>query len=554
MSRTTRVSLLKFAKARATGLGATLALLTAGASQTLWRRLGILVFVALALTTAMNFARATPRITTDADFAVTEIYTRLATEGRLVDGPYSRFGWHHPGPLYFYLQAPLYAVSGYRAAALYVGALGINLTALLLLAWVIGRHNHGPLLPLLLAACVAFAWRAPRFLASPWTAHVPVLPAISFLALSAATASGRPWLLPATVLVGSFVAQTHVAFVPIIGGLCAGVLALWFLDRRPQRRSLERILNASAWLCVALWLLPIIEALSNRGGNFVALLCFFVVDGRQTHTFAEALSSWSYGLTGVFQPDFALPWGGHFIATHLWWAIPCSVGQLLALAGVARRDRRSGRRFEACLAVFSLVACISGLWALTRIQGDIVDHEIFWLAPFGAVNVAIISAAGFHALQDAGLIRCKDGTRIWAAACALALLVAVSVGVRDLRSFVAFELRRSQRTAIPAAHESIRRYIREHDVRSPLIKIEGSVWSVAAGVLVGVQQDGTPFAVTREWVPMFTDAFAATGREDAVITIGTAGHRRDERPGSVLLLENGSIYVEAMKIAPGPLQ
>ena len=85
-------------------------------------------------------------------------------------GPYSRFGWNHPGPFYFYLQAPLYALGGHKAASLYAGALAINLLAILTLAWVVSRENRGPLLVLITAACVLFAWRAPRFLASPWTA------------------------------------------------------------------------------------------------------------------------------------------------------------------------------------------------------------------------------------------------------------------------------------------------------------------------------------------------------------------------------------------------
>ena len=39
---------------------------------------------------------------------------------------YSRFGWHHPGPLYFYLLAPWYWLSG-STAGMQAGALVINL-------------------------------------------------------------------------------------------------------------------------------------------------------------------------------------------------------------------------------------------------------------------------------------------------------------------------------------------------------------------------------------------------------------------------------------------
>jgi hypothetical protein len=36
------------------------------------------------------------------DYAALELYTRLAAQGRQLLGPYSRFGFHHPGPAYFY--------------------------------------------------------------------------------------------------------------------------------------------------------------------------------------------------------------------------------------------------------------------------------------------------------------------------------------------------------------------------------------------------------------------------------------------------------------------
>ena len=39
------------------------------------------------------------------DTALAELYTRHAARGDLLLGPYSRFGWHHPGPLLYYLYA-----------------------------------------------------------------------------------------------------------------------------------------------------------------------------------------------------------------------------------------------------------------------------------------------------------------------------------------------------------------------------------------------------------------------------------------------------------------
>src|SRR5207249_6849396 len=61
--------------------------------------------------------------------AVLELYTLRATQGLQLTGPYSRFGWHHPGPIYFYLLAPLYAASGHDPVSLQITALLIALVS-----------------------------------------------------------------------------------------------------------------------------------------------------------------------------------------------------------------------------------------------------------------------------------------------------------------------------------------------------------------------------------------------------------------------------------------
>jgi hypothetical protein len=61
------------------------------------------------------------------DLATLEVRTLNALEGRQLLGPYSRYPWSHPGPVYFYLLAPVYAVLGRAPWGLFVGAGLINL-------------------------------------------------------------------------------------------------------------------------------------------------------------------------------------------------------------------------------------------------------------------------------------------------------------------------------------------------------------------------------------------------------------------------------------------
>ena len=94
--------------------------------------LGIAAAVALLLVGAWSL-RLRPHTYSVGDEALLEIYTLHAANGTLRVGPYSRFTWNHPGPTYFYLLAPTYALSGYREDGLYLGVLAINVTLLAVL-------------------------------------------------------------------------------------------------------------------------------------------------------------------------------------------------------------------------------------------------------------------------------------------------------------------------------------------------------------------------------------------------------------------------------------
>jgi hypothetical protein len=516
-----------------------------------FRPIAIGLLVVAALLAIVGFARRTPPIVTDSDFAVSELYTELATRGQLLVGPYSRFGWNHPGPIYFYLQAPLYAASGRRAASLYAVPVAINLAAIAILAWVVGGATRGPLLLFVTAACVVVAWRAPWLMASPWTAHVPVMPALAFIVLCAAVAGGRPRLLPLAMVFGSFITQTHVGFVPIATALSVIAIAAVILDKRERAQSLV-ILYASAGVFVALWLLPVSEALSHAGGNLAALWGFFVTGGGAGHSVTQALAGWSYGICGIFRPDFALPWGGRVIPRYVGWVVPGALGQLVVLLIITIRTSRSDRRFESALSLSALVASLVGLWAVSRIEGDILDHEIFWLSALGALNLAIIGAAG---LEQLARMRLGQWNMPWAATAGsiVLLMLVLQLGMIHLRDLTTFERRRTERVRIPETYGSIRDYLRRQAIRKPLIDIEGDTWGDGAGVLLRLLQDGTSAAVTDSSVRLFTDAFRANGNEDALVTMSSREGRHQamaSRPGNLSLRDARPPFVNAVRLTP----
>ena len=72
-------------------------------------------------------ARPVPRFVVNGDYAGLEIATRFVPTGTTLLGPYSRFGWNHPGPLYFVLLAPIHALFGGTSTGIFAGALGVRL-------------------------------------------------------------------------------------------------------------------------------------------------------------------------------------------------------------------------------------------------------------------------------------------------------------------------------------------------------------------------------------------------------------------------------------------
>lgn len=536
------------------GMAAGIGLLIAEWSRPYRRRLIVALLVAMGMLAVIGFGRGAAPIITDGDLAVGELYTELATRGALLVGPYSRFGWHHPGPLFFYLTAPFYALAGHRTPALYASALGLNVIAIIVMTWVVARERQRWLLAVILACgCTVFAWRVPMFLASPWTAHVPVLSSLTFLVIAAAVASGRVTLLPLLAIVGSFVAQTHVGFVPIIAAVAAGALAFCCFDRALDRRAAWRALSRSAWVLAALWLLPISEAVAGAGGNMAALWRFFVTDSAPGHSVRDAFFYWAYGLSGVLRPDFELPWGGHFQLSHLSWSVPCAVAQMLLLAAIARRDLRAGRRFEGCLSLVALSASLVSLWSVTRIRGDVLSHDVFRIAALGAFNLAIIAAACARAALAAVAGTWSQRSSVRVVAFLLTFGWLAVVGGRDLDGMTSFERRRTDRVVIVNAHAVLRDYLGAQAIRRPLFRIDDDRWGDAAGIMLRLAQDGTPMAVQGSSRSMFTDAFAARGDEDALVTLANLGLHSElrERADTTVVFESGRVFIDVSRIVPG---
>ncbi|HTZ08032.1 MAG TPA: hypothetical protein VMB72_03105, partial [Acidimicrobiales bacterium] len=125
------------------------------------------------------------------DLAMVDLAVRNAAHFHQTLGAYDRFGWHHPGPAYFYLLAIPSWILGAGGRSEVVGTVVINGACALGVWWVV-RRQTGTAASWWAAACLGLLGMALTstgstfatvqeplgILASPWNPYVVVMPLV----------------------------------------------------------------------------------------------------------------------------------------------------------------------------------------------------------------------------------------------------------------------------------------------------------------------------------------------------------------------------------------
>jgi hypothetical protein len=476
---------------------------------------------ALALSGAAIFvARGGRPVTPVSDTAVIESFTLYASRAQLLVGPYSRYGWHHPGPLYFYLLAPVYVLAGSSTPGLSAGALLINVGSIIVLAWVLVRTAGGWLTVAVTASMALYVWRLAPLLASPWNPHVVVLPLAALAVVAAAVVSGDHGLLPLAVALASFVMQTHLGVAPTALAVAAVVALATWRGVRAAIPGARRAVIAAAAVAAVLWAVPLGEQVSAAPGNMTAIWRFFSSPDRGHQTMAATYAAWSDMVTGIVRPDLHVAGGSPFRRSR--WRLARTVAgcEVAALTAIALLARRRQRRFEAAFASVLLLAVAVAFAAVTRIHDDIIDHEVFWISALGALVAPTIAAAMVSAAW-----RSEAPKRLVACAGVCAGATAVYVGFGELSAITKRTINPDPaRRAAAVIGDALERRFRSTGVR-PLIQIDQDEWPVAAGALLHLQRNRVAFAVEDDWLVMFTEQARSTGAEmERIMITGQQRH------------------------------
>ncbi|MEJ5255029.1 MAG: hypothetical protein WHS89_06730 [Acidimicrobiales bacterium] len=314
------------------------------------------------------------------DWAVIELRTRdVGTAATPLVGPYSRFGWNHPGPLLFWLLALPYRLAGSDSGALLLAAALVNALAvagMLVIAWRRGR------LVLVVGTAVVVALMmthlGPSFLRDPWNPSVTVLPFGLLVMLCWSAVEGDRLGLPAAVLVGAFLVQSHVGFALVVAVLWAVATFgyLWASRAAPRRRV--HVIVAAVLLFVGVWMPVVIDQVAGAG-NVSALVDYFVRGSGE----ATAGLVRSAGVVARELGDVA-PWmGGREIVVPADGSVASAPLRALVVpvlcfalaAWVAWRVRElAAVRFQAVVAA----TAIAGVVSVSRITGEVYNYLIRW--------------------------------------------------------------------------------------------------------------------------------------------------------------------------------
>ena len=499
--------------------------------------------------TAANSRRAFPI----GDLALIESYTLMATQGKLVVGPYSRYGWHHPGPLYFWIAAPFYALAKFKTSGIHVAVQCINASSLLIAAWIAARFASPALTAAVFVAIVEYLWRAWRIFVSLWNPHVPILPTIALTFVCAAIACGEVALIPLAAFLASFIAQTSVGLLPCAAGLCLIAIFSATVKSRLERgvwieARTRRAVKLTAWLLILLWSGPIADQMVNSPGNLRQTLLFFS-EPHARPPMRDAFVAWADNATGTFLPHFEFNGGGPFIPSQESWPLVAAVLQLILLAPTILFFTARGRRFDAAFAGVVLAALTIGFWSITRVVGLIPAYGIVWITAIGALATATLCAAGIGLFTRSLMGLCRP---TWATAviCSIFLLAYGAI-IWQIPTAPPVTLSRQERQ-VSALFDSLREYCERSGTRKPLLRVGQDMWAIAAGLGLQLQLASRDFAVEHSAVFLFTNEFAANGTEDAVITIAPESLHRElvSRPDNVVVASVDSVYLDAVPIPP----
>lgn len=532
------------------------------------------------------------------DYAVNSLQVLNAKHGQELLGHYCRFGFHHPGPAFFYLYAlgealfydalrlvptPFNAqlIAYYCISAFFLSA------ALIVIAQRIGRAYGKWFIGIALLCAIWHFGAVGKFyefipghlgLFCIWPPCVVVLPFLCFLVAVASVASGGGSHLPLMALTGSFLVHGYgnmpLFVVPL--SLLA-YLSLGFRLRR-MRPSAKRwpwqAFVGPHWrmiTIIALFLLPMLIDVAFSHPNNIQMIIAHMRNGygggkgllRSLLYFCHFGAYSAYPNTNVIPAFEAFDFSGtllffrtHWRAYSLWCVVMfLPIFTWRAIKPQSKSPLAISDRVYASSGIAGFVCCfyasVTSALLLTLVWGCILEGPMYYYVGFFnfaiyygfilifAVSLACLIENGFQSSKVWTRRRRRQFRRVFAIGPSLLVVMAL----------LAFRLEVRRFASAPPAKESMVQFSTALDAAlacSPstptVLNFEEKVWAEAAGIAVYLERRGRPWMVTKDWPVMF-------GREH-VMSAGGATVSEPDRGGSGWRVVPSSVSLSLLRDDP----
>ena len=385
------------------------------------------------------------------DRALIELHVRDVLDPAHIPllGPYSRYGWEHPGPLGYWVLAVPYAALGAESWSLLVATALVNaVSALGFLAIVKRRGGLDLLVPATFVVVALTTSLGPRTLIDSWNPYVTVLPLLLYLGAVWSARVGERWALPLAVFLGTYLVQAHVAYAVLV--LATGAWALTPAVRalRARRRSAPApaptvaraarpwrgALLVTTAVVVVTWS-PVVYDQVAGTGNAVDVVRYFATTEAPTTGFGPAalMVGRELGIDAAWfrDPEPVAPTGDVLGVNVRELATTLAVIGVLAAGAwwVRRRDRSREAQTAWEMQTLALVVLAGGWFGVARISDVVWDYLIRW---WWTAAAFVWLAAAFSAWQ---LLR--RSPRIRAVLGPAATVVLLGFALLDVRLFSA---------------------------------------------------------------------------------------------------------------------
>ena len=372
------------------------------------------------------------------DIATIELRVRDALHEAVLVGPYSRYGWDHPGPFLYYLLAVPYWLSGRASVSLPITAAAVN-AACVVGSVRIGWRRLGlrGALGVLVPMAVLVRALGPERIRDPWNPYLPILPLILFLLAVWAVAEQDWWWSVPAILVGSFVVQTHVGFAGVVGATAFVGVGFGVVRRRrtPTPRRWGPAVSVAAVALVVVWLPVAYGRFVRDDGNLSRMVQFFSAD-HATAGLTKALGV--MGLQWGTAPEWIL--GARTTARNPFPTEPhwyLAVWVLAAAAGAVVAHRR-GDRVVTTLGWIALVALVATVASVAQVVGPMWPYIVRWTWAIGVLlgMVAILGLVGSFDRRRAPQLVGVAGALVIGLTCASTVAVVGADGPDATRAVV----------------------------------------------------------------------------------------------------------------------